>query len=108
MRHGGAGSRTEVQYFSTRLDVNGLNTTKNGGGELGAEGIPCAVFYLGLTNLQRRSRIMICDVVRITLGRDMITKASMEVRMLRCGSSLNYSLQPDCHVKSILPYDMLL
>ena len=32
--------------------MNGLNTTEDGGGELGSEGVPCAVLDLAVSTLR--------------------------------------------------------
>jgi hypothetical protein len=42
---------TSTVHLGTRLDVDCLDTSQNGGSELGAEGIPHTVLDLGLASL---------------------------------------------------------
>jgi hypothetical protein len=46
---------TNTAYLGARLDVDCLNTSQNGGSELGAEGIPHTVLDLGLASLVRKT-----------------------------------------------------
>lgn len=51
---GGTGGSTKVENLGAWLDVNSLDTTKNGGSQLGAEGVPHAVLNLALARLNTR------------------------------------------------------
>jgi len=50
---GDCGSRgsSKIEDLGAWLDVNGLNTSENGSGQLGAEGVPCAVLNLLIARL---------------------------------------------------------